>query len=124
MTAAELVATWRARAAELEQLGALVNGAAIYRAVADELAQLESAEGSVLSLAAAATRSGYSQAHLARLVKDGKLTTLRPAGSRGRLTFRAQDLPRKPVGAHSRVAGVHELASRLFGGREGHHGRS
>ena len=70
-------------------------------------------ENRVLSLTEAAASSGYSAAHLARLVKQGKLRTLRLPESRGRLSFRQGDLPRKPGAPHPSRAGVHELASRL-----------
>ena len=92
---------------------------------ASSLELVRVAEGErVLSLVEAAQHSGYSKAHLARLVQDGKLTTLRPPGSRGRLSFRQADLPRKPGSRHRSSAGVHELASRLLRGKERHHGRS
>jgi hypothetical protein len=114
------------RARDFEQLGILVNGAALSRVIAQELRSAISAEEDrPMSLAEAAAHSGYSEAHLRRLVKLGRLRTLRPPGTRGRLRFRLGDLPRKPGKAHTQNAGVHELASRLFGGKkEGHHGRS
>ena len=113
-----------ARAREFERFGALVNGAALCRALVQDLTQLQHARHNrVLSLAEASEISGYSQAHLARLVKQGKLRSLRPMGSRGRLTFSKADLPRKPGPHHTSGAGVHDLASRLGirgkGGRNG-----
>lgn len=120
-----LVAKWEALAVELDELGALVNGARLCRAfLADLVAARETAQREVLSLAEASAWSGYSEAHLARLVKDGKLRTLRPIGSRGRLSFNRADLPRKPGSRHTTVTGVHELASRLYGGKERRHGSS
>ena len=114
MKETELLAKWEARATEYERLGVFASGASLCRAFLTDLTEVRAAtENRVLSLAAAAQWSGYSQAHLARLVKDGKLTTLRPSGSRGRLTFRQGDLPRKPGSQHRSSAGVHELASRL-----------
>ena len=80
-------------------------------------------ENRVLSLTEAAAWSGYSAAHLARLVKQGKLRTLRPPESRGRLSFRQGDLPRKSGTPHPSRAGVHELASRLFRGKERRYGQ-
>ena len=124
MTEEELIAKWEARAAEYEQVGAQVSGATLCRTFLEELASVRAAtENRVLSLTEAAASSGYSAAHLARLVKQGKLRTLRPPESRGRLGFRQGDLPRKPGSPHPSRAGVHELASRLFGGKERRYGQ-
>ncbi len=124
MTEAELIAKWEARAAEYDQVGAQVSGATLCRTFLEDLASVRAAnEDRVLSLAEAAALSGYSTAHLARLVKQGKLHTLRLPESRGRLSFRRGDLPRKPGAPHSSRAGVHELASRLgIRGKERLHG--
>lgn len=84
---------------------------------------LHSAEHQLLSLAEAARLSGYSEEHLARLVRTGRIPDRRPPGSRGRIYIAAADLPTRPVQAHTPSADVHELASRLFGGEEGHHGQ-
>ncbi len=126
MTEAEFLGKWEARAAEYERLGILANAASLCRALLDDLAKVRVAsENGVLSLAEAAGWSGYSQAHLSRLVKEGKLETLRAPGSRGRLSFRAADLPRKPGPQHSSDAGVHDLASRLgIRGKGGRHGQA
>ena len=80
---------------------------------------LAHAESELLSLAEASKRSGYSEEHLARLIRTGRLPDRRPPGSRGRLYLSASDLPRRPKKAHTGDADVHELASRLYGGREG-----
>lgn len=124
MTEAELIAKWEARAAEYEEVGAQVSGATLCRTFLEDLANVRAAnEHRVLTLAEAATWSGYSAAHLARLVKEGKLRSLRPPESRGRLSFRQGDLPRKPGAPHPSRAGVHELASRLFRGKERRYGQ-
>ena len=75
-----------------------------------------------LSIREAAAYSGYSEAHLARLVSEGRLVSLRVG--RGRHAFRKGDLPQKPVRRHTLEAGVHDLASRLYGGKEAKNGRS
>lgn len=125
MTEAELIAKWEARAAQYEEVGAQVSAATLCRAFLEDLATVRAAnENRVLSITEAAAWSGYSTAHLARLVKQGKLRTLRPPASRGRLGFRLGDLPRKPGTPHPSRAGVHELASRLFGGKERRYGQS
>jgi hypothetical protein len=127
MTLNELRAKWAARAAEFETLGVMVSASMLCRAILDDLESLPAgSEEVMLSIAEASTYSGYSQDHLARLVRQGKLRTLRESGSRGRYVFRQGDLPQKPSGTHPIDAGVHELASRLSRtrGKEGHHGRS
>ena len=75
--------------------------------------------GELLSLADASERSGYSEEHLARLVRSGRIPDRRPPGSKGRIYIRASDLPSRPPKTHTGSADVHELASRLYGGREG-----
>ena len=84
---------------------------------------LETAERRLLSLAESARRSGYSEEHLARLVRTGRIPDRRRPGSRGRIYIAAADLPTRLQRAHTPSADVHELASRLFGGKEGHHGQ-
>ena len=121
---ADFIERWEARAADFARYGAYVNGSTLVREVLTDLAAVRGAqENRVLSLSEAATWSGYSAAHLSRLVKMGRLRTLRSPGSRGRLTFQAADLPRKAKPPHTSGAGVHELASRLgIRGRGGPHG--
>jgi len=85
-------------------------------------AALAGAQAQLLSLTEAASRSGYSEEHLARLVRTGRIPDRRPPGSRGRIYVAASDLPTRPCRAHTPGADVHELASRLFGGREGRNG--
>jgi hypothetical protein len=125
MTALELASKWEQEATRFEQYDAQVDGARLCRAMlADFGAVLTGRDDCELSLAEAAALSGYSKAHLMRLVSQGRLVSLRPVGSKGRLGFRQGDLPRKPGTAHTPDAGRHELASRLFGGNGGRHGRS
>ena len=106
----------------MEIRNAQVDGAALVTEILDDLAnELQVEEEKPLSLRQAAEVSGYSQEHLARLVREKGLRTLRPEGSRGRHSFRLRDLPRKPGHGNRGTAEGHDLAKRLFGGREGHH---
>jgi hypothetical protein len=73
----------------------------------------------LLTLSQAAAYSGYSMDHLARLVRDGKIADARPVGSKGRLVLRKNDVPRKPSTRYIADTETHDLASRLFGGKEG-----
>jgi hypothetical protein len=121
----DLTKRWRDEANQLRRRGQ-IHQAHLIESLAAELDEvLVATRSEVLTLRGAAERSGYSEAHLARLVKQGKLPTLRPVGSRGRLTFEAADLPRKPAGRQLTDAGVHDLASRLSKprGKEAQNGR-
>jgi hypothetical protein len=83
---------------------------------------LHGAAHELLDLAEASRRSGYSEEHLARLVRSGRIPDRRPPRSKGRIYIAAADLPMRPSRAHNADADVHELASRLYGGKDGHHG--
>ena len=113
----------RAKAAELRQsFGDNSRACALEWAAERMELALAQAEHELLSLREASQRSGYSEEHLARLVRTGRIPDRRPPGSRGRLYLRASDLPRRPPKTHTEGADVHELARRLYGGREGQHG--
>ena len=93
-TSHPLVLTWRARAEQLAAWGAPAV-AAVWLAAAAELdVYYVHAAMEELTLKRAAMESGYSEAHLARLVADG---TLENAGKKGSPRIRRGDLPRKPV---------------------------
>lgn len=114
----------RAKADELRQtFGDEPRARALEWAAERVEAALAGAQGQLLSLAEAASRSGYSEEHLARLVRSGRIRDRRPPGSKGRIWIAASDLPTRPTATHTQGADVHELASRLFGGREGRHGQ-
>lgn len=67
-------------------------------------AALQQDGGEILSLAEASARSGYTEDHLARLVRDGRIPDLRPPGYLGRIFIRAADLPLKPASPHISLA--------------------
>ncbi len=114
----------RAKAAELrESFGDEPRARGLEWAADRVEAALDSAERQLLSLAEAARRSGYSEDHLARLVRSGRIPDRRSPGSKGRIWIAVADLPTRPGRGHTPGADVHELASRLFGGKEGHHGQ-
>lgn len=100
MTLAELVARWRSEAEALERRGC-VEAARLLTSCADEAeAALAGADAEPLPLAEAAKVSGYSVAHLRRLISVG---LLRDVAERGAPRVRRGDLPRKP-GARLRAA--------------------
>ena len=123
MTPAEFELKWCAQLDRLRQLDAHVRGASLCEEIlADFRAVQAAAVEELLSLRQAAQESGYSADHLSRLVREGKLPDRRLAGSRGRILLRRADLPRKPAQHHVPAADVHDLASRLYGGKEGRYG--
>jgi len=113
----------RSKAAELRQAFAGEAPARALEWAAERFEEaIKCADEELLSLEEASRRSGYSSEHLARLVRTGRIPDGRPPGSRGRIYIRASDLPTRSPQAHTPSADVHELASRLLGGRKGHHG--
>mgnify|MGYP001461379233 CR=1 FL=1 len=103
-----LVHAWRDRIAELRRYGAEPQAKALESAADELAAALRNAAGEVLTLAQAATVSGYSRDQLRRLARKGKLRNLgRPYAP----SFARADLPTKPgtlqtVPAQPIVAGV------------------
>lgn len=88
----DLSAAWRARAADLARYGADAIARAL-ATVADELDAALQCEATVtLSLTQAATESGYSINHLARLVRAG---VIRNAGTGRKPRIRRADLPKR-----------------------------
>ena len=110
----QALADIRARAKELrEAFGAEGPACALeWAATKVEGALLSEAER-VVYLPEAARISGYCEGHLARLVRKGQLTDLRPPGSHGRIKVRVGDLPTKAGRKHTPPADVRDLASRL-----------
>ncbi|MGH7605673.1 MAG: hypothetical protein ACRENK_16975 [Gemmatimonadaceae bacterium] len=82
-------------AAGCEEMGVLVNGAALVRSLVNSLREIRATgEARALTLAEAAEESGYSIDHLARLVRQNKIQNV---GKPGSPRVRAADLPRKPA---------------------------
>ncbi len=103
MTPRELARAWRTDATVLRKHGAEVLAGSLEQC-ADELEHVLAAGGDdVLTLAEASVASGYSVAHLRRLIASG---VLRNVSKAGRPRLRRADLPRKPgsPGAAMRIA--------------------
>lgn len=116
----EFLAKWRGEADAMRRRNVMVTGALLCDEVLRDIETLFATEKeAVLTLEEAAAESGYSVDHLARLVRTGRIPDTRPPGSKGRIHVRAADLPARPCRRHTKSADVHELASRLYGGREG-----
>ena len=88
------IAEVRLKAAELrESFGDEARARAIEWAAEQFERAVENGADERLTLAQASARSGYSQDHLARLIRDGRLPN---AGRRGSPRIRAGDLPVRP----------------------------
>jgi hypothetical protein len=94
----QLSAQWRERAHDLRKWAAAESAAAALETAASELDAVLSAQGAqLLSLRDAAELSGYSDDHLGRLIRTGKIPN---AGRTHAPKIRRADLPLRP----SRIA--------------------
>lgn len=88
-----LVRSWRSKAGDLDRFAP--GAAAAFRTAASELDDaIGEADNEVITLKAAAARTGYTYSQLYRLVRSGKIEPVRGLGSAIRV--RVGDLPRKP----------------------------
>ena len=101
-----------------EQFGDEARARALEWAAARFDSALRADPTQLLDLQEASLRSGYSEQHLARMVREGTIPDLRPTGSKGRILIQATDLPIKALTKHVPKTDEHGLASRLMGGRE------
>lgn len=94
---------------------ALVDGASVCE---DALAlfedYLEARDQVLLTPTEAGEISGYNPEHLTRLVRQGKIPDLRPAGSKGSILIRLSELPRKPGHPQANMSDVNQIAERMF----------
>lgn len=103
MTATELLGLWRSDAEVLRNRGC-TDAARLLAACADELDRvLCASEDELVTLADAATLSGYTPAHLRALIAEG---TLRDRAASGPKRLRRGDLPRKPGYTTPRTRGA------------------
>jgi hypothetical protein len=92
MSAPDLPAAWRARAAELQRFAP--PAAEAFRTAADELeAAVAADDAAELTMAEAVEESRYSERRLRQMLASGELPN---AGQPGRPRIRRSDLPRKP----------------------------
>jgi hypothetical protein len=90
-TPAALAARWREDAQVFRRYGA-AGRARMLEVMADEVERAAGTDqAATVDLSTAAELSGFTRAHLRRLIRDGKLAAT-PDGSR----VRTSDLPRKP----------------------------
>ncbi len=106
---------WRDEAERYEADGAMVRADLLLRRLAGELtAAWREWDAEELDISQAAAESGYSEARLRELVREGSIPDNRPPGSCGPILVRRADLPRKP-GARA-LSPVDDLAERILGG--------
>jgi len=110
----QLSATWCAEAALFRRRGAVDLAVAMESCAEDLATALSDQARAIVSLAEAASVSGYSADHLGRLIRDGRLENV---GPKRRPRVRLADLPRKPGlvqdrGARRAAADVVALHSR------------
>lgn len=92
LSLADLISSWRVQSQELRAWGAESNAQTLERA-ADQLeAALQEQQDELLTLRQGAEVSGYSEDHLGRLVREGKLTN---HGRRNAPRVRRGELPKK-----------------------------
>ena len=102
----------RSKAVELrESFGDEARARAIEWAATQFQRALEDCGDERLTLAQASARSGYSQDHLARLIREGRLPN---AGRRGSPRIRAGDLPVRPASRHQITDIVVSERSRVY----------
>jgi hypothetical protein len=108
-----LIAKWTDELQRHKAVPAFLSGEHVVMQVLRDLENMRHSRAEqILSLAEAAAESGYSQAHLGRLVRAGTIPDRRPEGGRGRLWFFRSDLPRKPASpppAATDIAGLEDL---------------
>jgi hypothetical protein len=121
---------WTARRDELATLRASVEAAALIDAMLTELrAAFAEYENTVLTLDAAAARSGYSRDHLARLIRTGVLPN---SGRPGAPRLRLCDIPARschraphnddgprPIGRYDPTTDARCLVDRRRGAKHG-----
>ena len=106
---------FRAEAAVLRAWGSISAAEAAETAASRIEAAMREWERQVLSVADAAIESGYSVAHLRRLVHEGRL---RNVGEDRRLKIRRSELPRKASGEpHKLTQGEPDLAAQVLRAR-------
>jgi hypothetical protein len=88
----ELLARWRAEAELLRRYGHAATAAACELHAREVAAVLSAVGAEQLTLSEAAAESGFSEEHLGRLVREGKLPNV---GRRGAPRIRRADLPLK-----------------------------
>ena len=110
-----LAEDWLEQAARYETDGAMVKADLLLRRLAGELtAAWREWDAEELDISQAAAESGYSEARLRELAREGSIPDNRPPGSQGPIRIRRCDLPRKP-GAPA-LSAVDHLAERILRG--------
>jgi excisionase family DNA binding protein len=86
---------WRSEAQHLRELGADEQAVALEWAASRLEEEVARSESELLTVAEAAEASGYTEDHLRRLAREGRLPVQRNEGRRSRMKIRRGDLPVK-----------------------------
>ena len=117
-------AKWRTEAEAMRQRGVLANGAALVEEVLRDFDAVIRTQGDeLLTLAQAASESGYSAEYLGALIRQGKLANAgRPHGPRirrGDLPRKASRLPPRPPSGNLVGATPRQIARAIIASKEG-----
>lgn len=114
----DFVSRWERRAEEYSRIGVVAEAAkVVLELLSDFGATRDLAEAELLTLRQAAKQSGYSEDHIGRLVREGKIPN---SGRRGAPRIRVGDVPspREFARTRSRSYDVDADARMLRNGRQ------
>jgi excisionase family DNA binding protein len=94
----KLTSAWKDRAQEFNEHECGDVAASYLRAASELETTVARWENAELTVAEAADQTGYTEEHLRRLVRDGKLPADRANGARSHIKIRRADLRTKPNG--------------------------
>lgn len=119
MTAEEFVAGFvarlRSKATDLRSYGATDPAQTSERIAQDLEDAFRSWWLADLTIADAASESGYSEERLRQMTRDGELPHKKAEGTKGHLTICRRDLPRRPVPIDTPIS---DIGTRLLGKRQ------
>lgn len=111
----DLLASWREDAAALERHGHDAEADRLRGYAEDVEDALRRRRSELVGIAEAAEISGYSEKHLRRLVREGKIEADRPGGEGGRILIPRGALPRKATGGERESSPVERHLERVGG---------
>lgn len=111
----ELIASWRTDAEVLDRHGHDREAERLRQQAEEVEHALRRRRSEMLTVAEAAEESGYSEKHLRRLVREGKLEAERPGGDGGRILLPRGALPRKASGDAAGPSPVERHLKRVEG---------
>jgi hypothetical protein len=104
----EFVANLRAKSAELTAYGAIESAKACEQVATDLGLEFQKWWLEELTVAAAASESGYSPERIREMARDGTLQHRKGEGVKGHLLIARRNLPRRPNSIETRVSSLEE----------------